>query len=86
MMSDIQDELEMLADKDLLIRVLLGLNPCHDTVESIRVLFEEGREAFEKMRGPACDWAVDNSVRVRLTKWKSDQAWKEAVAKHPALA
>lgn len=38
----------------LLIRVVLGLNPIHDPVEAIRVLYEDGREAFEKLRGPAC--------------------------------
>lgn len=69
-MRDIQEKLERLADKDLLIRVILGINPCHDTVESIRVLYEDGREAFEKMRGPACDYAMHNTVREQLDKHK----------------
>ncbi len=38
----------------LLVRVKLGLSPLHSTVEAVRVLHDEGREAFEAMRGPAC--------------------------------
>lgn len=37
-----------------LIRVTLGLNPIHDPVEAVRVLLEDGREAFEKLRGEPC--------------------------------
>jgi hypothetical protein len=37
----------------LLIRVVLGLSPIHDPVEAVRVLYEQGREAFEQLRGPA---------------------------------
>ena len=40
-----------------LIRVTLGLNPIHDPIEAIRVLYEDGREAFEKLRGEKCDHA-----------------------------
>lgn len=36
----------------VLIRALLGLKECHDPVYCVRILFDEGREAFEKMRGP----------------------------------
>jgi hypothetical protein len=40
-----------------LIRVVLGLSPIHDPVEAVRVLHDEGREAFEKLRGARCDHA-----------------------------
>lgn len=43
----------------LLIRVILGLNPAHDPVECVRVLYEEGREAFEKLRGEPCAHAAE---------------------------
>lgn len=32
------------------IRALLQLGPLHDTAAAVRVLYEQGREAFEKMR------------------------------------
>ena len=38
----------------LLIRVTLGLSPIHDPVTAVRVLYEEGKEAFEKLRGDPC--------------------------------
>jgi hypothetical protein len=40
-----------------LIRVTLGLNPIHDVLTAVRVLHDEGREAFEKLRGPRCEHA-----------------------------
>jgi hypothetical protein len=43
----------------LLIRVMLGLNPVHDVVECIRILFEQGREAFERVRGEPCEYAAE---------------------------
>lgn len=42
----------------LLIRVILGLNPIHDPVECVRILFEDGREAFERVRGEPCEYAA----------------------------
>lgn len=42
------------ADADgqvLLIRTILELQPLHSTVEAVRVLYEQGRDAFEAMRG-----------------------------------
>lgn len=54
---DRQDAFTKMRAQLMLIRVTLGLNPIHDPVEAIRVLFEEGREAFEKLRGPACEHA-----------------------------
>jgi hypothetical protein len=43
--------------EELLIRVHLGLDPAHDLLHVVRVLHDEGREAFEKMRGPRCEHA-----------------------------
>ena len=40
-----------------LIRVILGLNPIHDPVECVRVLLDEGRGAFEALRGLPCQHA-----------------------------
>lgn len=48
---------EKLRSQMLLIRVTLGLNPVHDPVEAVRVLFEEGRKSFEQLRGPVCGHA-----------------------------
>lgn len=62
-MIDVTMEYERMRAKLLLIHVTLGLNPCHDAVECVRILFEEGREAFEKVRGPACDYAAQWSPR-----------------------
>ena len=42
-----------------LIRVVLGLSPIHDPVEAVRVLYEQGRPAFEATRGPFRDDAAD---------------------------
>lgn len=42
----------------LLIRVTLHLNPIHDPVEAVRVLYEEGRDAFERLRGEPCEYAA----------------------------
>lgn len=38
--------------EELLMRVHLGLSPIHSLLEAVRVLHDEGRDAFEKMRGP----------------------------------
>ena len=35
-----------------LIRSILGLSPLHDPVEAVRVLYTDGRDAMEKLRGP----------------------------------
>ena len=48
---------ETLRAQMLLIRVTLGLNPIHDVLTAVRVLHDEGREAFEKLRGERCDFA-----------------------------
>lgn len=42
----------------LVIRVELGLEPFHDVVAAVRVLHNEGREEFEKMRGEHSNRAV----------------------------
>ena len=42
----------------LLIRVTLGLSPVHDPVTAVRVLYEEGKEAFEALRGEPCQHAA----------------------------
>ena len=47
----------------LLIRITLGLSPIHDPVIAVRTLFQEGRAAFEKLRGPECEHAY---------QWKPD--------------
>ena len=41
----------------LLVRVALGLNPIHSVVEAVRVLHDDGKEAFEKLRGAKCEHA-----------------------------
>lgn len=48
---------EKMRNELLLIRVVLGLSPAHDPVTAVRVLYEEGREAFEKLRGERCEYA-----------------------------
>jgi hypothetical protein len=35
----------------VLIREILGLSAIHDPVECVRILYEQGRESFEKARG-----------------------------------
>lgn len=42
-----------------LMRVMLGLAPYHDVLESVRILYDEGREAFEKVRGEPSKWAAE---------------------------
>jgi hypothetical protein len=51
------DELTKTENQMLLIRIILGLQPGHDPVECVRVLFSDGREAFENLRGPVCEFA-----------------------------
>lgn len=60
---DVTAEYEKMRAELLLIRALLGLNPIHDPVVCVRELFENGREAFEKLRGPVCDYAWQWSPR-----------------------
>jgi hypothetical protein len=43
--------------EELLMRIHLGLNPAHNLLNAVRVLHDEGREAFEAMRGARCAWA-----------------------------
>ena len=43
-----------------LIRTILGLSEVHCPVAAVRVLYEEGREAFENMRAMSC---ADDSLR-----------------------
>jgi len=40
-----------------LIRIILGLKPSHNPIEAVRLLYEEGREAFERERGDPCPFA-----------------------------
>lgn len=51
------DKYERLESQMLLIRLILGLNPIHDVVEAVRVLHDEGPEAFAKLRGERCEYA-----------------------------
>jgi len=48
---------ENMRNQLMLIRMALGLSPIHDPVTAVRVLYEEGKEAFEKMRGEKCEYA-----------------------------
>lgn len=57
-MVDVTDQYERLKAQMLLIRVTLGLSPYHDVLTAVQVLHAEGREAFEKMRGPKSDDAA----------------------------
>ena len=58
MVSNIEQKDWSLAEnREFLMRVHLGLNPIHDLLECVRILHDEGREAFEKARGPRCEWA-----------------------------
>lgn len=50
-----EDEIKSMRAQLTLIRVVLGLSPIHDPVEAVRVLYEKGRDAFEKERGPFRD-------------------------------
>lgn len=59
------DEIKSDADIQMWrIRMLLGLNPVHDPSELVRVLYEEGREAFEKLRGEPCAHAHEWKPRL----------------------
>lgn len=53
--------------EELLMRVCLGLNPAHSLLEAVRVLHDDGREAFEKLRGPRCEFAHQWKPRSRFT-------------------
>lgn len=54
LMRDVTTEYERMRAEILLMRVELGLSPIHDLRYCVRKLYEEGREAFEKARGPRC--------------------------------
>lgn len=58
LMKDVSKEYEKMRAQLLLIRVILGLNPCHDPVECVRILHSDGRERFESVRGEKCDYAA----------------------------
>jgi hypothetical protein len=57
-MVDRTAEYERMRAQLLLIRVVLGLNPGHDVVYAVRELHDNGRAAFEDVRGPRCDYAA----------------------------
>lgn len=59
LMHDVTMQYEKMRAQLLLIRVVLGLSPIHDPVKCVQVLFEDGREAFEKLRGPKAESAAD---------------------------
>lgn len=50
-------KISKLAATELLMRVHLGLSPIHDLTTMVRVLHDDGREAFEKLRGARCEHA-----------------------------
>lgn len=52
LMRDVTAEYERMRCELLLMRVELGLGPIHDLRSCVSVLLNEGREAFEKIRGP----------------------------------
>lgn len=43
----------------LLIRETLGLNPIHDVVSAVRMLHDNGRDAFMNARGPKCEYSYE---------------------------
>lgn len=51
----------------LLLRIHLGLNPLHSVLHAVRVLHDEGRAAFEEMRGPRCAYAHEWKPPVTCT-------------------
>lgn len=55
---DCTKQFEKMKAELLLIRAILHLSPAHDPVESVRLLYEEGREAFERVRGQKCEYAT----------------------------
>lgn len=62
-MVDCTKEYEKMRAELLLIRAILHLNPIHDPVECVRILYEDGRDALEKVRGPKCEYATSWSPR-----------------------
>lgn len=58
MTKDVTQEYEKMRAELLLIRVKLGLNPCHDVLAAVAKLHDEGRPAFEAQRGEPCTWAA----------------------------
>jgi hypothetical protein len=63
--AELHREMSRSESQMLLIRVVLGLNPIHDPVEAVRILYEKGREEFEKVRGQGCYYAAE---------WRPDDA------------
>lgn len=57
LVKDVTGEYEQMRAEIMLMRVELGLNPCQDLLTCVRVLHRDGRDAFEKLRGPKCDYA-----------------------------
>jgi hypothetical protein len=45
--GQLREELGQLRAQAVLVRHLLGLSPAHDAVEAVRMLYEEGRAAFD---------------------------------------
>lgn len=62
-MVDSTEQYERMRAQLLLIRVTLGLSPADDPVAAVNVLFNEGRDAFEKLRGQGCDYAAQWTPR-----------------------
>jgi len=49
---DVTAEYERMRLEMMLMRVCLGLGPAHDLRFAVQVLYDQGREAMENMRGP----------------------------------
>lgn len=56
-MINVTSEYEKMRAQMLLMRVTLGLNPCHDLLECVRLLHDKGRDEFERLRGERCKYA-----------------------------
>lgn len=54
-MIDVTAQYERMKAEMMLMRVCLGLEPIHDLLRCVQILHDEGREAFEKVRGPKCE-------------------------------
>ncbi len=57
LMRDVTTEYDRMRNTLMLVRMILGLNPAHDVRLAVQELHDNGREAFEKLRGPRCDHA-----------------------------
>jgi hypothetical protein len=50
--TDIKDQRMTKAEAEVeMIRAILGLHVLHDTVEAVRVLHDQGKPQFERLRG-----------------------------------